>query len=327
MFNPRLLLLAFVVTGSAFEGFAQDAPAVTRENFDGWMTELSNWGRWGDTDELGAINFITPERRIAAAKLVREGVSVSLAHNVEKELAPDNASPFEHEMISTGRDNPTTWSIDKYSVSYHGYIHTHMDALCHMFIDGKMYNGFAKETIGPAGAGKLGIGNLKQGIFTRGILVDMPLLKGVSYLEPGTAIMPGDLEEWEEKAGIKIGRGDVVFVRTGRWVRRAEKGPWDLSQNAAGLHPTCMKWLRARDIAMLGCDGVSDAFPSPVEGVDNPIHQLAIVAMGMPLFDNCDLDALSEAAKERNRWEFLLTVAPLAVEGGTGSPLNPIATF
>jgi hypothetical protein len=78
---------------------------------------------------------------------------------------------------------------------------------------------------------------------------------------------------------------------------------------------------------MVGSDAASDAAPSRIEGVPQPIHQLILIAMGTPIFDNCDLEALGEAAAERHRWEFLLTAAPIPVPGGTGSPLNPIATF
>jgi kynurenine formamidase len=168
---------------------------------------------------------------------------------------------------------------------------------------------------------------MKHGIFTRGLLVDIPRMKGQPYMEPGTAIFPEDLEAWEKHAGVKIGSGDVVFIRTGRWARRAEKGPWDASKLSAGLHASSVKWLRARDVAMVGSDAASDVMPSQVEGVVQPVHQLLLVAMGTPIFDNCDLEAISKAAAQRKRWTFLLTAAPLAVTGGTGSPLNPIATF
>jgi kynurenine formamidase len=134
------------------------------------------------------------------------------------------------------------------------------------------------------------------------------------------------LDAWEKKAGIKVSSGDVVFVRTGRWARRAEKGAWG-DERFAGLHASCARWLKQRDVAMLGSDAASDVLPSGIEGVSHPVHALVIIAMGMPIFDNCDLEALSAEAAKRKRWEFLLTAAPISVPGGTGSPLNPIATF
>jgi kynurenine formamidase len=196
-----------------------------------------------------------------------------------------------------------------------------------MFWNGKMYNGFSQEEVTQKGAAKLAIQNLKRGIFTRGVLVDIPQLKGAKYLEPGTPIYPEDLEAWEKKAGLKLTAGDAVFIRTGRWAQRAEKGPWNVAASSAGLHASCAKWLKARDVALLGSDAASDVLPSGVEGISHPIHQLALIALGVHIFDNCDLEALSEAATTRKRWEFLLTAAPIPLTGGTGSPLNPIATF
>jgi kynurenine formamidase len=169
---------------------------------------------------------------------------------------------------------------------------------------------------------------MKNGLMTRGILIDIAALKGVAYLEPGTAIYPEDLDAWVKKAGIQVSSGDAIFIRTGRWARRKAKGPWPVEQGLAGLHASCARWLHDRNVAILGSDAASDVSPSQIDGVPaTAIHMLAIVAMGIPIFDNCDLEALSQAAAQRHRYTFLLTAAPLAVPGGTGSPINPIATF
>jgi kynurenine formamidase len=331
LFAMMCVLAVSLVRSSRLMSDPLRAPSpdtVTRETVERWMTELSNWGRWGDDDELGTLNLITPEKRKQAAKLVRTGISVSLARNTEKEEAIDNPSPFRHTMTNTAA-NPVAgqFSMDTLEVSYHGDAHTHIDALCHMFYKGKLYNGFSQQEITDKGAGKLAILNVKNGVFTRGILMDIPLLKGVPYLEPGTPIYPEDLDAWEKKAGLKVSSGDVVFIHTGRWKLRDEKGPWLISEKAAGLHASCAPWLKQRDVAMLGSDAASDVIPSGVEGAGQPIHQLVLIAMGIPIFDNCDLEAVSEEAARQNRWEFLLTAAPIRVVGGTGSPLNPIATF
>lgn len=319
----RFVLLSALALGLA----AQTRPAITEATIDLWMKQLSNWGRWGKEDQLGAINLITPAKRRQAAALVKDGVSVSLAHETLKEKAPDNSSPFTHLMTANGVDNPGQFSVDQYSVLYHGWAHTHMDSLCHIFYKGQMYNGFPQSGVTRNGATALSIANFKSGILTRGILMDIPKLKGVPYLEPGTAIYPEDLDAWEKKAGIKVTAGDVVFIRTGRWARRADKGAWDLPNKAAGLHASCARWLKQRDAAMLGSDAGSDVQPSGIPNVTHPIHRLVLIAMGMPIFDNCDLEALSREAAARGRYEFLLTAAPIPVPGGTGSPLNPIATF
>jgi kynurenine formamidase len=330
--RTRLSLAGVVALTLATGEFAgvvlQQKHSLTKADVDRMMTELSNWGRWGKDDQLGAVNLITAAKRKQAAALVREGFSVSLARDTNTEKAEDNSDPYEHTMTLTGVNNDLIpFSIDNFKISFHGYQHTHLDALCHMFWQGKMYNGYSQEEVTQRGAGKLAITTLKQGIFTRGILMDMAALKGVPYLEPGTPIYPEDLEVWEKKAGLKLAPGDAVFIRTGRWARRAALGPWNVSQKSAGLHASCARWLKQRDVALLGSDAASDVLPSQVPGITHPIHQLVLVALGVNIFDNCDLEAVAEAADKRKRWDFLLTTAPIALTGGTGSPLNPIATF
>ena len=300
---------------------------VTREMIDAWMKELSNWGRWGKTDQLGAVNLITPQVRRRAAALVKEGFSVSLSRDADSVRAVDNSRPFERKMISSGADPKPMFAMDTYTMSFHGASLTHFDALSHMVYQGKTYNGYPQEEIDGSGARQLAVNAYKNGFVSRGILMDIPRLKGVKYLELGTPIYPRDLEAWEKKAGVKVGPGDIVFIRTGRWARRAEKGAWDTDQQSAGLHVSCARWFKQRDIAILGSDAHAELMPSPVAGIPYPMHQLLLIAMGVPMLDNCDLEALGEAAAARQRWEFLLTAAPLSVPLGTGSPLNPIATF
>jgi kynurenine formamidase len=304
---------------------AVPAPARPEADFDKLMTDLSNWGRWGKQDQIGAINLITAEKKKSAYALVRDGLSVSLARNLDKIRAADNGSPFVYTMERAGTNNPGYSCADAFFVSYHGMAHTHIDSLCHMFYKGKLYNGFAQTNITANGAQDLGIQNLKQGIATRGVLVDIPLLKNVPYLEPGTPILPADLDAWEKKANIKVGPGDVLLIRTGRWARRDALGPW--SGKYAGLDMSCAPWLKAGDISILGSDCASDVLPSNVQNVTMPIHQLTLIAMGAFILDNCDLEPLAKTAAQKNRWEFLLTVNPLAIPNGTGSPVNPIATF
>jgi kynurenine formamidase len=212
-------------------------------------------------------------------------------------------------------------------MAYHGYVHTHMDSLCHFFYKGQMYNGFSRSEVTDQGAAKNSILNFKNGIITRAVLIDIPRLKGVEYLEPGTRIYPEDLDAWEMKAHVRVGPGDVVLIRTGRWARRDAKGPWPVSDGLAGLYMTAARWLHARDVAILGSDGAEDVLPSGIEGVSQPIHVLSLVAMGMPIFDNCDLELIGREAAKRNKWEFMITAAPAAVPMATGSVLNPIATF
>jgi kynurenine formamidase len=303
---------------------------ATREDFDQLMMQLSNWNRWGKDDQMGAVNLITAAKRKQAVSLVKEGASFSMARTAELEKAVDNNQPIIRNMTRVGVGQPTTdagGTADTFFISYHGYAHTHMDSLCHFLYKGKMSNGYSEDEVTANGAAKNSILNFKNGIITRGILMDIARLKGVDYLEPGTKIYPEDLDAWEKKAHVKVGSGDVVFIRTGRWARRDAKGPWPISQGLAGLYVTCAKWLHDRNVAILGGDGAQDVLPSGVEGVTQPIHELVLVAMGMPIFDNCDLELIGKEAEKRQRWEFLVTATAAAVPGATGSVLNPIATF
>lgn len=303
-----------------------DRPDVDRDLdpavYERWKTELSNWGRWGADDELGTLNLITPEKRREAAALVVEGVSVSLAADADTVEAVDNPNPWEHEMLGI--------ASDRIAVNYHGIAHSHLDALGHINDDGVFYNGYRPDPddVVANGHPKESIHNVKNGVFTRGVLIDIPRLKGVPYLEPGTPIYVEDLEAWEDQVGIRVGPGDALFVRTGVWARRAAEGPWLRGRapggRSAGLHPSVIPWLKERDVAIMGSDHPHYVSPSNLPGA---VHDFALLYLGMSLFDNLDLEALGEAAERQGRWEFLLTAAPLPIVGGTGSPINPIATF
>ena len=311
--------------GSAAQG-AERPAQVSRAQFDSWMQEISNWGRWGKEDELGTLNLVTPEKSKAATMLVREGVSVSMALDLNTVRDELNANPFRH-TVSIGEFSGHAVAGDDYGVQYHGFAHSHIDGLPHFAHKGKLYNGYGFDTIKPTGATKLGIHVAKNGIVARGVLVDMPWFKGVDFLEPGTAITVADLEAWEEKTGVSVGSGDVLLVRTGRWERVRQKGQWNFLAAAAGMHASVALWLKERDVALIGCDGVSDVMPSGVEGLANPLHELVLVGLGLRILDNLDLDAAAAAAASRERWTFMFVGAPLRVVGGTGSPLNPLAVF
>jgi kynurenine formamidase len=323
----QAVLIGLVFLAAAFGSVAAQKPvppAVTSQDITKWMTDLSNWGRWGKDDQRGTLNLITPAKRKQALLLVREGASVSLAHTVDRAPAPDSPRPLGQQMTLDAGGH----AMDLLTIWYHGSVITHVDSLCHYSHENKLYNGFDKTKIAEGvGCPENGIEHQKDGIMTRGILVDLPLLKKVPYLSEGTPVTPADLEAWERFANVKIGSGDAVFLRTGRWLQRAQKGPWNVARSAAGWHASVMPWLKQRDVALLGNDAVNDVQPSGVQGNGRPVHQLAIVAMGLPLIDVMDLEAVAETASRLKRWEFLLTAAPVPVLGGTGFPLNPIATF
>src|SRR5467141_2080986 len=318
------LLVASILGLTAQQLSSQTVPrrVVTAAEYESWKKDLSNWGRWGKDDQIGALNLITPAKRKQAATLVKEGFSVSLASDADTVKAVDNANPYEITMNGIG--------TDRIAVNYHGITHTHLDSLAHINVNGVFYNGYTPdaEEVMKQGHTKNSIHNVKNGILTRGILIDIPRLKGVPYLEPGTPIYVEDLEAWEKQAGVKVSAGDALFVRTGVWARRKEMGPWLRGRaeggRSAGLDPSVIPWLKQRDIAILGSDHPQYVSPSPLRGA---VHDFALLYLGVHLFDNCDLEALADAAADRKRWDFLLTAAPLPIRGGTGSPANPIATF
>jgi kynurenine formamidase len=316
------LVLVALLAGARTSAQSGASRAVTDAQYERWKKELSNWGRWGKDDQIGALNLITPAKRRQAAALVKDGVSVSLASDADTTKAVDNPAPYEVTMLGIGSD--------RIAVSYHGIAHTHLDSLAHIHENGVFYNGYTPEAdaVAKQGHQKNAIHNVKAGVFTRGILIDIPRLKGVPYLEPGTPIYIEDLEAWEKQAGVRVSPGDALFVRTGVWARRAALGPWLRGRaeggRSAGLDPTVIPWLKQRDVALLGSDHPQYVSPGSPRGA---VHDFALVHLGVHLFDNCDLEALATAAAARKRWEFLLTAAPLPIRGGTGSPLNPIATF
>jgi kynurenine formamidase len=321
--SPNHPVLAAAQSASA----NSPAPAPTKADIERWRKELSNWGRWGAEDQLGAVNLITPAKRIEAARLVKEGIAISLAHDESTEPGPDNNHPLDHKMLTTGATPGEIFASDQYTEAFHGLGMTHLDAVGHMMDGDQLYNGFSRNTVTETGAEKVSVLALKTGIFSRGILFDIPRLEGKPYLDLTEKIYPTDLDRWAKEAGITVEAGDVVLIRTGRWERREKLGPWNLGQSSPGLDASCAVWLHKHDVAVLGSDVESDVLPTPIAGVLMPVHLLVLNTMGMPIIDNMDLERVAQVAALQHRWVFLLTLAPEAVPGGTGSPINPTAVF
>lgn len=307
------------------------AEDLTKADVDRMAEELRNWGRWGPEDERGALNLITDEARAAALQLIQDSTVVSCALPLPVLPAPDNFRPVEHHMLRGGdvaSREGLSFSADYFAIAPHGMATTHLDALCHVFSNGKMYNGFDQSEVRSSGAMKNSIMSGQDGIVGRGVLLDIPGLKHVDWLEPGTRIQSEDLDAAETRQGVRVGSGDILIIGTGRDARRSAEGAWDFRElGLAGLYADCLPWLRERDIAVLGCDGVSDVMPSGVEGSIQPIHEVAIAHLGIHIIDNMALDRLTAACRERERYAFAFFVAPLRLERGTASPVNPLAAF
>jgi kynurenine formamidase len=327
---PRAVLVPFfslgIVVGSVVAAAAQSSPShplVSEAQFEAWQTELSNWGRWGKDDELGTLNLITPTKRMAALALVKEGVPVSLSTNGFTEKAVDVPCPAEWAMNTTS----DTGATDRVAFPcIHGAASTHIDSLAHTFFRSKMWNGYdaSKLVTMQKGAEKNSVLPMKNGILTRGVLYDIARLKGVPYLAPGDRIFPEDLEAWEKKTGVRVGPGDALVLRWGRYGRRAQLGP---DEGAAGLDNSVLPWLKQRDIALIIWE-TAGYTPQPQGDLfRSAVHNFIQAILGIHVIDRADLEALSEATASRNRWEFMLTVNPLALPNATGSPANPIAMF
>jgi len=302
--------------------------------FDTFFEDMKRWGRWGAQDQRGALHFLTPQRVAASARLVRDGVSVSLSLPLNTQAAIDNPRPAVHRMIlpgiiasgeaDSGSESPQ-FVKDYIGVDYHNDGHTHIDALCHVDYRGLLYNAQHVDTVTADGATVDGINVLKDGLVGRGVLLDIPRLRGVPWVEPGEHIFRADLEAAERAQGLAVGEGDILLIRTGHVRRLSELGPWDTARLKAGLHPTAMSFVAERQVAALGSDGNSDTAPSATDGVGFPIHVLAINALGVHLLDYLQLENLRAACEQAGRWEYLFVAAPLRIPGGTGSPINPLA--
>jgi len=334
MNKKRLLGVASVVIiAIAFWAFAVAPTAqsgshrlVTQAEYDRWQTELSNWGRWGPNDEMGTLNLVTAAKRKQAVSLAKEGFTVSLASDAAKEKSIEVPCPVEWAMVNASQ----TGATDR--IAYpciHGAGTTHLDAFAHVFFGGKMWNGYAVTDLVTKehGAAKNSILTMKSGIVTRAILYDIPRLKGVPYLEPGDRVYPEDLEAWEKKAGVKVTPGDALLFRWGRWARTAKLGPRPIATESAGLDNSVIPWLKQRDISILGWEtpGYAPLPPGDIPGL--ALHNFVLTILGVHILDRADFDALAEAAAARNRWEFMLSIAPLPIPNGTGSPVNPLAIF
>ncbi len=296
---------------------------------------VKRWGRFGPDDQRGALNLLTPERVARAAGLVRRGQTVSCAHDLETEPSVENATPAQHMMLMAA-DSPEASGVPGYAQSTdyvgtacHGMGVSHIDALCHVFVKGRMYNGVPASEVKSTGAMRNSIAAAAGGIVGRGVLLDIPRLRGVEWVEPPGAITGGELAEAAEAQHVEVGAGDILLISTGRDARRAAQGPWSPFQpGLAGLDPDCIRWLYERDIAVLGSDGVSDRLPPHEEPKwPFPLHQCCIAAMGVHLLDNLDLLALSGACRDAAQWDFLFSVQPLRLARATGSPVNPVAVL
>jgi kynurenine formamidase len=297
----------------------------TERELDALFDELNNAGRWGPDDELGTLNFITPAKRIAAAQLVRTGRALSLARDLDTVQSPNNPVPVRHTMCY--QSHYPIGSVDAVVIDMHGFAMTHLDAIAHVYRGQDVYNGRrAADVALPSGLTFGDILAQKDGIFTRGVLLDVAAARGVEWLTPDQGVSAADLVAAERRQGIEVASGDCIFVYTGLQKREAAQGPENLGERV-GIMPDAIRFLHEREIAVYSGDCV-DAFPNPY-GARYVIyfHAIALASMGLILLDIPALEPLVGLCHELDRTEFLVTMAPLRLKGGTGCPVNPTAIF
>lgn len=281
-------------------------------------------------DERGALCRISDQTVLAALSTPRSGRTVSLSLPINTRAAADNARPALHHMVDLGDVEPPepTGHKDFIGIDYHGKAVSHLDAICHIGYRGELYGGVkSKSAMSSIGSAWSAVTTMSAGVVVRGVLIDIPAVQKVEWLEPGTPVHLRDLLAAEQALGVTVGTADAVLLRTGHGARRTALGVWNSDNASAGWHIDVMTELADRGISVLGADGDSDVRPSSVAGLHSPIHALALTALGIPLLDNLDLEELSSACAQAGRYEFLLVIAPLVVPRGTGSPVNPIAVL
>ena len=301
----------------------------TKSEVASYLKDRRNWGRWGDKGSAGAMNLIDDKKRLSAASLVRKGRTVSMSRPFPVKESAENPRPAEHYVQVWDRPPAGGAAVDYYGVLYHGAATTHIDALCHVWDENGMWDGRdPSQTITFAGTNYGAVDAWSDGILTRGVLLDVPRHRSKPYVTLDEPVHGWELEDIVNQQGLTLEAGDAVFVYSGRdayardhggiWSDRLANGP------RPGLHASCLPFVRDNDVSMLGWD-MMDASPNEY-GVPWTMHGV-IFAYGVALLDNSLLEPLARACAQEARYEFMVTINPLNVIGGTGSPVNPIAVF
>jgi len=301
----------------------RDVREWTTEELQALFERSSNAGRWGVDDELGTLNLITDDKRRRAAELIRTGHLISLAIDMSKIPSSKNQKPLLHLPLR----QPTSDSVtDFFGLEPHGYAFTHLDAVAHCNWEGRVYNGRTLDEVWTSDGLSFGsIHAQRQGIFTRGVLLDVCGAAGQRFLEAGEYVTLAHLEAAEQLVPAGVESGDAIFVYTGLDVRETELGAEDITHRA-GLHAECLDWIHDRDVAVYSGDCV-ERVPYPSAVMPLPLHQVGLGSIGLVLLDCPDLASLVEHCRGSARREFAFAAAPLRLPFGTGSPVNPMALF
>ncbi|OQD55823.1 cyclase [Streptomyces phaeoluteigriseus] len=295
---------------------------------------VNNWGRWGTDDEIGTLNLVTDEVVRRAAAEVRTGRRVPLAlplreDGVQTGMIPGRVNPL-HAMVQINQEifGPGTVACSDDAVTMGLQAATHWDALPHVSHSGRIYNGRPAGTVTAHGGAEFSGIDKAGHVVSRGVLLDVARARGVERLDGGHAVTPEDLEAAEELAGTRVRAGDIVLVRTGQIRLYLAGDRQAYAHPSPGLSVRTPEWFHARDVAAVANDTLTfEVFPPEIEDLWLPVHALHLVEMGMMQGQNWNLEKLSTACGQEERYAFLLSAMPEPFAGGTGTPVAPVAVL
>jgi kynurenine formamidase len=300
--------------------------AVRRAEIGVDVSATDNWGRWGEEDERGCLNLVDAAAVLRGAASVRRGEVIELGHVIGSARSPvleGRRATTQHFMLRDGGDpeeggpGALQHAEDALSIYVHATT-THIDGLGHGWADGRLYNGFPAAEVNSRGARRCGVEKM-GGIVTRGVLLDVPALHGKTALEIDHEISAEEMEGAAEAAG-GVEPGDAVLVRTG-WMADAERRPNDLPLEHPGIGASAVDWLADNDIALTGADTIAYERVPAADGSFSPLHVRLLRELGLPIMELLDLERLAAG----RHTQFCLMVSPLRIQGGTGSPVCPLA--
>jgi kynurenine formamidase len=314
------------------------AKQITLDDVHALCARYRNWGRWGPDDELGTLNLIDADCIKAAAALVKQGKTISCALPFDGN-GPQNGwggrvNPL-HFMLQDGgdisigaQDHLARLRYTDDAIYMPLQCGTQWDALAHVFYDDQMYNGYGPEHVSSTGATRNAIQKINDKVVGRGILLDIPRHRGVSWLEPGEAIHDHELAACAEAQGVEVRRGDIVLVRTGHITKVRAEGHWGTysAGDAPGLALSSSHWLCGNDVASVATDTWGmEVRPNELPDIFQPLHVVLLVNAGMLIGEIFDLDPLADDCANDGVYEFMFVAPPLPFTGAVGSPINPMA--
>jgi kynurenine formamidase len=307
--------------------------SVSRDDVDRLAQQYRTWGTWGPDDELGSANYVTPDKIVAAARLVRKGVSFSLSLPMDVTgpmHGPSSRVNPQHQMLMTVHDElpgPVRFNDDAVYMPLQSS--TQWDSLAHVFYEGVGYNGRGPDTIGVvSGVRANSITNLGHHAVGRGVLLDLPRSLGRTALSTDDSIQAEDLAACAEAQGVEIGEGDWVLVRTGQMNEQRSTGAWgEFAGGAApGLGVSAADYLCPRHIAGIATDTWGmESLPYETADLFSPLHIIFLVNAGIYIGEMWDLEKLAEDCADDGVYEFFLSAPPLPITGAAASPINPVA--